>query len=209
MPSAEKLIEMGFLHSAVVCPELRVADVDFNTTVLLGIIERASAEGIHLVVTPELGITGYSCADLFYQHNLLRRALEALVKIATATAETGVTILVGLPLESHGRLYNCAALCGEGRILGLIPKTYLPTYGEFYEERWFTGSNNLPGDTFWLGKEQTSGLLSNNAAVPFGADLLFEASDLANCVIGVEICEDLWLSFHPAARPPWPEPPCC
>ena len=200
MPSTDKLSEMGFLRSAVVCPELRVADVDFNTAVLLGLIERAAAEGIHLVVTPELGITGYSCADLFYQHNLLRRAAEALVKIALATAETGVTILVGLPLESHGRLYNCAALCGEGRVLGLIPKTYLPTYGEFYEERWFTGADNLSNDTFWLAKDQTTWLSPEHAAVPFGADLLFEAADLPHCVLGVEICEDLWAVIPPSSE---------
>ena len=131
---------LGFARVAVISPELRVADVDFNVRAIIDALEQAAGRGCRLAVFPELSITGYSCADLFYQALLLDHARAALHPIAEATLLHDIAAVVGLPLEVGGKLYNCAAFIAAGAVLGLIPKTYLPTTNEFYEERWFTGS---------------------------------------------------------------------
>jgi NAD+ synthase (glutamine-hydrolysing) len=180
-------VSLGFLRLAVVAPELRVADVAYNARLIVEALGRAASHGCRLALFPELCITGYSCADLLYQSLLLERAREALLEIAAAAGRHGVAVAVGLPLQVEGRLYNCAAFVAGGTVLGLVPKTYLPTTNEFYEARWFTPADRCP--------TQAVGL--SGAQVPFGADLLFAANDLPDCCIGVEICEDLW-----AVNPP-------
>jgi NAD+ synthase (glutamine-hydrolysing) len=150
-------------------------------------LEKASAEGAEIVVLPELCLTGYSCGDLFGQRTLLQGALKGLGQVTEATARLGVTALVGLPLEVSGRLFNAAAFISRGKILGIVPKTHLPNTGEFYEQRWFASARVAPvKEIDLLGQ-----------TVPFGTDLLFQASDLPDCVVGIEICEDLW-----AVEPP-------
>lgn len=177
---------LGFVRAAVVSPELRVADVAFNTEAIVAALQAAAGQGCRLALFPELCLTGYSCADLFLQGVLLDRAREALASIAAAAQAADIAAVVGLPLPVDGRLYNCAALVAGGRVLGIVPKTYLPSTHEFYEERWFTPGPLCAARTVRIGHED----------VPFGVDLLF-AADLPGLVLGIEICEDLW-----AVNPP-------
>lgn len=181
---------LGFLRVAVASPELRVADVAFNAQAITAAMARAAEGGCRLALFPELSLTGYSCADLFYQALLLDRARQALLSLTKATATHGIAAVVGLPLAVEGKLFNCAALLAQGRVVGIVPKTYLPTTNEFYEERWFT-----PGPLATATAVELDG-----EAVPFGVDLLFAATGTASpagCVVGIEICEDLW-----AVNPP-------
>jgi len=177
----------GLVRAALVAPEHRVGDVGFNGDKIAAALAEAAQAGAQLAVFPELSLTGYGNADLFYQDTLLRRAREALVEVAGLTAKHPLVAVVGLPLEVHGRLYNCAAFLAEGRVLGLVPKRYLPNYNEFYEERWFTTGEHLTVDAVRLGPE----------AVPVSPWLLFQAANMRECLLGIEVCEDLW-----AVEPP-------
>ena len=178
---------LGFVRAAVISPELRVADVAFNTQAIIAALREAAGQGCRVAVFPELSTTGYSCADLFYQRTLLTAAAAALDEIACEARAVGIVVVVGLPLAVDGKLFNCAAFIADGRVLGLIPKTYLPSTNEFYEERWFTSGS--------LAIRQTVEI--NGREAPFGCDLLFVADNLPGCVIGIEVCEDLW-----AVNPP-------
>ncbi len=178
---------LGFVRAAVISPALRVADVAFNVAAMAEAMEVAAGRGCRLAVFPELSITGYSCADLFYQRLLLDRAVAALAPLAEAAEQHDIAVVVGLPVELDGKLYNCAALLAGGRVVGMVPKTYLPSTNEFYEERWFT-----PGPLAAATTVAVAG-----ASVPFGVDLLFAATNLPGCVMGIEVCEDLW-----AVQPP-------
>jgi NAD+ synthase (glutamine-hydrolysing) len=186
----DSLFSYGFLRSAVISPELRVADVTFNTYKIVTALHEISIHNCQLAVFPELCITGYTCADLFYQSLLLSQARNALLEIATVTEETGVTTIVGLPLEVNGRIYNCAALLSCGRIMGIVPKTFLPTANEYYEKRWFTSGQACTQETVELMEKE----------IPFGSDLLFRAHEAPNYTIGVEICEDLWAVEPPSGE---------
>lgn len=177
---------LGFLRVASAAPELRVADVAFNASRLEACMRTAAQQGAGLVLFPELALTGYTCGDLFSQALLHERAREALTGLAAATKRHGIHAVVGLPVAHHGRLYNCAAVLGEGRVLGLVPKVYLPTTAEYYEERWFTSAAGMGPAELELGGHR----------VPLARELLFEDS-ARGCTFGVEICEDLW-----AVKPP-------
>ncbi len=181
------LASLGYVRVAVASPELRVADVDFNSRAIADALAHAASRRSRLAVFPELALTGYSCGDLFYQSLLRVEALQALQGVAAATSRHAIAAVVGLPVEVAGRLYNCAALLAEGRVVGIVPKTYLPTTNEFYEERWFTPGPLTVAQTITIGGRE----------VPFGVDLLFSADTLAGCVLGIELCEDLW-----AVQPP-------
>ncbi|MGH8336228.1 MAG: nitrilase-related carbon-nitrogen hydrolase, partial [Gammaproteobacteria bacterium] len=135
MPAPE---EHGFLRVAVAAPELRVADVAYNARATAAAMRELAAKGVRLAVFPELGLTGYTCADLFFQPSLRLAAAKAAVELAETAHKLGLIAFVGLPVEASGRLYNCAAVLAEGRVWGLTPKSYLPNYGEFYEQRWFS-----------------------------------------------------------------------
>ncbi len=126
---------LGFVRVAVVSPELRVADVDFNVQAIGAALRRAGQQGCQPALFPELCITGYSCGDLFYQSALLQQAREALEAISLAVQQSDCAAVVGLPLEVDGRLYNCAALLAGWRVIGVVPKTHLPNSNEFYEQR--------------------------------------------------------------------------
>ncbi len=178
---------LGFVRVAVITPELRVADVAFNTQAIITALARAAARGCRLALFPELSITGYSCADLFDQALLLDAALAALTPLAAAAAEHDIAAIVGLPLPVAGKLYNCAAFLAGGTVQGIVPKTFLPTTGEFYEARWFASATQAVATSVVIGGE----------TVPLGRDLLFAAANLPQAVFGIEICEDLW-----AVNPP-------
>ncbi|MCS7088698.1 MAG: NAD(+) synthase [Thermoflexales bacterium] len=181
---------LGFVRVAAVAPELRVADVDFNQRAIRTAMEQARERGCALALFPELCLTGYTCGDLFRQFALLNAAQEALLLLAEATRELDIAAVVGLPLAVEGRLFNCAALLGEGRVLGIVPKTYLPNYAEFYEQRHFTSALRAPTDCVRVG----------DLDVPFGNALIFRDATHPGCVLGIEICEDLWVVEPPSGR---------
>ncbi len=180
----------GFLRVAAATPLVRVADCAFNVEHILALMRRAESEHVNVVVFPELAITGYTCADLFHQPVLQRGAVEALERLATDSAVlfSGLAI-VGLPLVVEDMVFNCAAVLHRGRLLGVVPKSFLPNYKEFYEARWFAPALkasrreiNIAGQT-----------------VPFGTDRLFAAEDWEGLIVGVEICEDLWVPIPPSS----------
>lgn len=179
----------GFVRAAVISPELRVADVDFNVQVMVDTMRQASAGGCVLALFPELGVTGYTCGDLFYQSLLLNDARKGLETLALATKEIPLAAVVDLPLLQDGKIYNCAALLANGAIVGIVPKTYLPNTQEYYEARWFTSSRNARFNSVNIGGTE----------VPFGADLIFRAGNVPGCVLGIEICEDLWAINAPSS----------
>ena len=179
--------QFGFVTVAAASPSLRLGDPAANALLVIQALEKAAAEGAEIVVLPELCLTGYSCGDLFGQRTLLQGALKGLGLVAEATGRLGLTAIVGLPLEVSGRLFNAAAFISRGKILGVVPKTHLPNSGEFYEQRWFASARVAPVKEIDLFGQ----------TVPFGTDLLFQASDLPDCMVGIELCEDLW-----AVEPP-------
>ena len=177
----------GFHRLAAAVPVLRVADVDFNAGMLRKCYEEAVRQNAAAVVFPELSITGYSCGDLFFQKRLLERAREAAVEFAAVTAGRQTMAIFGLPLLEGETLYNVAAVAAGGKIRGLVPKTLLPNYREFYEKRYFQSGRKVRGRTIRWG----------TAEIPFGSDLLFD--DGADFRFGVEICEDLWGVLPPSS----------
>ena len=177
----------GFLKVAALSPALRVADCAYNTQQIIAQLKDAAARGVKLAVFPEFCLTGYTCGDLFLQHTLQQGALTGLQSILDASRELDVVALVGLPLLVRGKLYNVAAVLCRGRLLGLVPKTYLPNYGEFYEKRQFT-----PGST------EVEWVTVCGQQVPFGTSLLFRCCEMPSFVLGVEICEDLWSALPPS-----------
>ncbi len=140
-----------------------------------------------LLALPELGLTGYTCGDLFLQTALIHGAESALSQLLAATAETDMLFTVGLPVRAEGQLYNCAAVCCRGALLGLVPKRYLPNYGEFYEKRWFVPGPAAPHTIEYAGRETL-----------FGAGLLFRCREMKDLCVGVELCEDLWAATPPS-----------
>jgi NAD+ synthase (glutamine-hydrolysing) len=179
---------LGFVRLAVVSPELRVADVAFNTEKIVEAMSVAAERGVRLALFPELCVTAYSCGDLFFQPLLLAQALAGLATIAEATAKTDIAVVVGLPLAVDGKLYNTASLVAGGKVHGFVPKSFLPSTGEFYEERWFTPAARCAAQPVRVGGIEVS----------FGPDLLFTASNLPGLVVGIEICEDLWAVSPPS-----------
>jgi NAD+ synthase (glutamine-hydrolysing) len=182
-------MEHGFVRVAAAVPELKVADCGFNTDNILELIREAEEAGVQFVVFPELSLTAYSCGDLFHQQLLVKEALRQLTLLAQKTASFDIVAIVGLPVLLDNQQFNCAAVLQKGEILGIVPKTYIPGYKEFYEERWFApGSNALSREIEIAGTR-----------VPFGTDLLFEAAGPYNVCFGVEICEDLWTPVPPSS----------
>ena len=182
-------MDYGFVKVAAAVPELKVADCSFNVDKIIGMIREADEAGVQIIAFPELSLTAYTCADLFQQQLLLKRALEGLRRTAESTRGLGLAAIVGLPLFADNQLFNCAAVIQDGKVLGIVPKTYIPGYGEFYEERWFASGRDVKNTSANLWDIQ----------VPFGTDLLFEAQGKDNVSFGVEICEDLWAPVPPSS----------
>ena len=177
----------GFLKAAAFSPALRVADCTYNTQQIIHTLRDAAARGVKLAVFPEFCLTGYTCGDLFLQRTLQQGALDGLQAVLEASRTLDTVALVGLPLLVRGKLYNCAAVLCRGQLLGLVPKTYLPNYGEFYEKRQFT-----PGST------EVETITVCGRQVPFGTSLLFRCRQMPSFVLGVELCEDLWSALPPS-----------
>ncbi len=182
-------MKYGYARVAAASPELRVADCTFNQMKIIECIKEAAAQSVEFLVFPELCITGYSCGDLFRQETLLEGAKAALYAIVEETRDLALVVMVGLPLSIKGRLFNCAAVIQNGAILGIVPKTNLPSYNEFYEARWFTEAQHLEVKDLRLGE----------ALVPVGRDLIFVAEGNEQLSFGVEICEDAWVPIPPSS----------
>ncbi|MDR0840022.1 MAG: NAD(+) synthase [Christensenellaceae bacterium] len=182
--------QFGFIRLAAATPKIRVADTAYNAAAVLAQYREASANGAAIVTFPELCLTGYTCGDLFAQTALQRGAVAGLCTILEGSRDISAIGVIGLPLSVNGALYNCAALVQNGRVLGVVPKQYIPNYGEFYELRHFAPGLSIQANTVELFGEP----------IPFGADLLFACGDLPELVLGVEICEDLWVPEPPSIR---------
>ncbi|WP_439029897.1 NAD(+) synthase [Gordonia terrae] len=178
----------GFVRVAGAVPVLTLAEPAVNAARTIDLMTRAAEDGACLVVFPELGLCGYSVDDLFHQDALLDACLSALGDIVAASSGLAPVISVGLPLLVGDGLYNCAAVIHDGAVLGVVPKSYLPNYREFYEQRFFAAARDAVPDTVTIG----------GTAVPFGADLIFEADDVPGFSLFVEICEDGWVAIPPS-----------
>lgn len=166
---------------AAAIPSVKVADTEYNIKQIEDFVAQAEGRGVEIIVFPELSVTGYSCQDLFLQQLLVEQAEVAVMQLLDFSRKLDIICIVGAPVNISGSLYNCAVVIQHGVILGIIPKTYLPNYGEFYEKRWFTSSKNLkPTDIRYAG---------NSVSITPGPTL-FRTSD--NALFGVEICEDVW-----------------
>lgn len=182
-------MKQGFVKVAAATPDIRVADVFYNTDKICEAIEAAVEERAKIVVFPELCITGYTCGDLFTQDVLLREAKVALLKIAKFTVDKDILVFVGVPLSIDGELYNVAAALNRGEILGLTTKTFLPNYAEFYEMRQFTP-----------GPEKAREILFEGRLIPFGPQILFQAMSMEELIVSAEICEDVWSPIPPSIQ---------
>ncbi|MFW6372256.1 MAG: NAD(+) synthase [Thermodesulfobacteriota bacterium] len=178
----------GFVRTAVCIPYIRVADPEYNTERTLGLARRASEMHAGLALFPELGLSAYSNEDLFHQDALLSGVETGLQKLRTESRDFSPVLIIGAPLRFEGKLFNCAVVLYRGKILGVVPKTYLPNYREFYEKRQFTSAREAVGrEIHILGQ-----------TVPFGNDLIFEAPNYPGYSLFVEICEDVWTPVPPS-----------
>lgn len=182
-------MKQGFIKVAAVTPKIRVADPVYNAAVIRAELERAYEHGAKIIVFPELCLTGYTCGELFLQQLLLEKAAEQLQYIVEATRNKDALVMVGLPVERDGRLYNVAAVMQSGELLGMIPKANIPSYAEFYEGRHFAEGNEEPAVFSFAGKE-----------IPFGTNILFRCETMHGLTVGCEICEDLWVANPPGTR---------
>lgn len=180
----------GFVRVGAAVPSLRIADCAYNVERILGLLEHAQRESVDVVVFPELSITGYTCADLFQQVALQRAAVAALEHLVGEGAALfqGLAV-VGLPLVVDDQLFNCAAVIHQGRLLGMVPKSFIPNYKEFYEGRWFAAAAGA----------RSQHVLLCGQTVPFGTHFLLEAVNVEGLVVGIEICEDLWVPIPPSS----------
>lgn len=183
-------MQYGFVKTAALAPKIKVADTGYNAQEIIRLMKEAWGRGARILVFPELCITGYTCSDLFLQELLLREAKEALKRIVDASRGMDGLFFVGLPMEIKGKLYNVAAAFSDGELLGLVPKTHIPNYSEFYEARHFT---KAPTEYTFIDWQQEE-------PVPFGTNLLFSCADMPHLVVAAEICEDVWAPNPPSVR---------
>ncbi|AFA49707.1 NAD(+) synthase [Acetobacterium woodii] len=179
----------GFFRTAAAVPKLKLADCQYNINEIIALAAKAWEAGVEVLLFPELGITGYTCGDLFFQRELQNEAVAALDQLCQWSQGKKLLLVVGLPLVVGGSLYNCAATINDGKILGVVPKTYIPNYQEFYEKRWFASAKSLLQTEIKLCSQ----------VVPIGTDLLFQHAKHEELVVGIEICEDLWVPISPGS----------
>ncbi|THD83232.1 MAG: NAD(+) synthase [Phenylobacterium sp.] len=180
----------GFVRVAVCAPRVRTADPAGNVAETLTLAREGDVEACDLMLFPELGVSSYAEDDLHLQDAILERVDQALAEIAEASAKLKPVIVVGAPIRRNGRLYNCAVAIAKGRVLGVAPKSFLPNYREYYEKRWFAPGVGLAGLEVQVAGQ----------TAPFGVDLVFEASDLADFIFHLEICEDFWAATPPSTQ---------
>lgn len=183
-------MRQGFIKVAALTPKVKVADTTYNREQICMLIDEAQEKGAKILVFPELCITGYTCGDLFYQELLLREAKKELLAIAKYTERKDGLVFVGLPLEHQGKLYNVAAAIAQGKVLGLVPKTHIPNYNEFYERRHFISGMKQPVPV----------ALDEDIIVPMGTQILFQCRQMPALKIAAEICEDVWAPNPPGVE---------
>lgn len=181
-------MKYGFVKVAAAIPLVKVADCQFNAQQTSKLIVEADSKGVQVIIFPELNLTGYSCGDLFGQTLLLEQAEIALMQVMNETRQLDIISIVGMPVVVNSTLMNCAVVCQRGKILGIVPKTYLPNYKEFYEQRWFAPSTAHADDEM---------VRICGQHVPVSSDLIFESTDLC---FGAEICEDVWATIPPSSH---------
>ena len=180
-------MKFGYIKVASAVPSVKVADCIYNAQQAEKLIAIAEGKGVQIIVFPELNLTGYSCGDLFHQSLLQEQAAIALMQVMNNTRQLDIISILGMPVPVNSVLMNCAVVIQKGKILGIVPKTFLPNYKEFYEHRWFASSTSLP-------KNATLRLCGQLA--PISADLVFETSETT---FGIELCEDLWAAIPPSS----------
>lgn len=176
----------GFVKVAAAVPRVKIADCNFNAKQLESLIAVADGKGVQIITFPEMCITAYTCGDLFGQQLLLEEAEMALMQILNNTRQLDIISILGMPVIVNSTVINAAVVIQKGKVLGVVPKTYLPNYKEFYEQRWFTSALQIA---------ETSVRLCGQI-IPMGTNLLFETSDT---IFGIEICEDLWSTIPPSS----------
>ena len=183
----------GFIKVAAGTPKIRVADCRYNAEQIFTMIREADSQGVKILALPELCLTGYTCGDLFLQDTLLDGAAEGLRTILEATGHLEILTALGMPVRAGGKLYNCAVVIQRGRVLAVVPKTYLPNYGEFYEKRWFASGGEAPDA---VPRDPALALESYGGM----GQSVIDCPDVPGLKIGVEICEDLWAADPPSRR---------
>lgn len=180
------MTEYGYLRVGAAVPTLRIGDVCYNVARIKELLKDAENRGADVVVMPELGVTGYTCGDLFDQILLMREAENGIKELAEATSESRAMLVVGCPVMAFGHRFNCAIAMAGGHVVCAVPKIHIPNYGEFYEKRWFESGKGMTGKTIRFAGEE----------VPFGVDIIIDFKDAR---IGIEICEDLWTPVPPSS----------
>lgn len=179
----------GFFRAGAAVPKLKVADCNYNKVQIMELINEAEKNKVKAIVFPELCLSAYTCADLFLQRTLINECEKVLGEIAEETKDKDIFIILGLPVEADSTTFNCAAVLHKGNVLGAVPKTYIPNYGEFYEKRWFSSSSAVLSSEIMLCGQK----------VPFGANMLFRDFKRPEITFAIEICEDLWSPIPPSS----------
>ncbi|MGI5918234.1 MAG: NAD(+) synthase [Christensenellales bacterium] len=182
-------MKSGLIRVAAAVPEVAVGNVRKNREHIVKMLREAEEKGVSIVAFPELSLTSYTLGDLFRQHHLLELSEQQLALLLEETKDTKVLAVIGMPVAAADKLYNAAVVFQSGRVLGVVPKIYIPNYSEYYEERWFASGAHICEKTVELAGQ----------TAPFGSDLLFECEQVRELVLGVELCEDLWVPFPPHA----------
>jgi len=180
----------GFIKVAAAIPYVRIGDTYYNIRETIKQVVKANLQGVEIIVFPELGVTGYSCQDLFRSRLLLDSAENALQELKEATKEMDIVVIVGMPIESDSALLNCAVVVQRGKVLSIVPKTYLPNYGEFYEKRWFISARDVKFMTVHLCGEDIYTTTEPK---------VFAVGD-SGVRFGIEICEDVWAPVPPSSN---------
>lgn len=181
-------MDYHFIKVCTITPKLRLADCTYNVNEMIHSLKEASNQGASVAVYPELCITGYSCGDLFFQSTLIEETEASIKTFLKATQDLDIVSIIGAPIVVESDLYNVALVICKGKILGIIPKTYLPNYSEFYEKRWFTAAHNLINHTTYYAGQHC----------PIAPHLIFKCNQIPYLIIGVDICEDLWATIPPS-----------
>ena len=180
--------KFGFMRVGSSVPKLEISNVDFNVEEIKKVMKTSFKNGVEITLFPELSLTGYTCADLFLNEHLLKKAKDGLIELKRFSSSVKGVFIVGVPVKADNQLFNCAAVLENGHILGLVPKTYIPNYGEFYEKRWFSEDSRRLSEVLEIDGEQ----------VPFKTNMLFQEKGDERRTFGIEICEDLWCVYPPS-----------
>ena len=179
----------GLIRVAAAVPEVSIGNLQENKDSIKRMMFDGEKKGVSIMAFPELSITSYTLGDLFRQRNVLEQSVDALGLLLDETKHTKLVAIIGMPVYASDKLYNAAVVFQSGRILGVVPKAYIPNYSEYYEQRWFASGIDVTGQTVKLAGQ----------TVPFGVDILFECDEIKELVVGIELCEDLWVPFPPHA----------